>query len=180
MEVYLCEDAAIKFLADHPGKIRSLLEVLISTTQAQGIQSSSIAAYLAQLETHLLDPPALTYAELASILHVAKCIGDGLAYDIYQPKVLNDNSLQVIKVEVKSTKSRDDIVIHLSENERRRILIFADLPAENWRLWLNDATCDLTDEVFRVLKHHNELLSNSHPLEVHAESWFLRFGLAKV
>lgn len=110
---------------------------------------------------------------LAKILHVSKSIGDGLGYDILEPVIENGKLKQINRVEIKSSKSNH--TIYLSENERLKILHFADENSVDWKLYhfIDGKAFNRTETIFEVVKAHAENYNGEQLLV--AENWYINF-----
>ena len=107
-------------------------------------------------------------------LQVSTRKGDGLAYDVLQPVFdVNDKLKDFNLVEVKS--SQNDSSIHLSENEREKILNFAQKDIKNWRLYhfVNGQNYDRTEFVLEAVKTHAESYKEEQLLI--GVDWMIKF-----
>jgi len=111
---------------------------------------------------------------LANLLQVSKSMGDGLGYDLLEPVFDEGKKLKRFnRVEIKSSKS--DPVIYLSENERLKILHFAEQKAKDWRLYhfVENKTFDRTQSVYDAVTCHAANYNGDQLLV--AENWFISF-----
>jgi len=92
--------------------------------------------------------------DIANILQVSKSFGDGLGYDVLKPIFENGKLIDFNFVEVKSSKNNTSI--HLSENEREKILHFANNDINSWRLYhfVDGRNYDRTEVVRNAVKEH--------------------------
>ena len=176
-EKLICNQAATYVIAQDSSQIRPLIQAMIEVTKSKEFPQKhpNLVRYRDELDKiDLLQIKKEELAELlAELFHISKKVGDGLGYDIFYPDFESD-PLRILKVEVKSTRnSSGRIRIYLSENERQRILAFAESQDCNWRLWLNNKGTDVTEEVKSAVVAHGKLLADAGATPLHAETWYL-------
>ena len=139
------------------------MEKILSLQYAQQLfeknQNEFVKEIIHQIEDlkDLDIPERIDLETLSEILQVSIKIGEGLAYDVLQPVFdVNDKLKAFNLVEVKY--SQNDSSIHLSENEREKILNFAQKDIKNWRLYhfVNGQNYDRTEVVLEAVKTHAE------------------------
>ena len=110
---------------------------------------------------------------MAKLLHVSEALGDGLGYDILEPIIEEGRLKRFNTVEIKSSQNNQSI--YLSENERLKILYFAEQKAENWKLYhfVDGKAYDRTEYVYNAIKAHADYYKGDQQLV--AENWCISF-----
>ena len=156
------------------------MEKILSLQYAQQLfeknQNEFVKEIIHQMEDlkDLDIPERIDIETLSEILQVSTRKGDGLAYDVLQPVFdVNDKLKDFNLVEVKS--SQNDSSIHLSENEREKILNFAQKDIKNWRLYhfVNGQNYDRTEFVLEAVKTHAESYKEEQLLI--GVDWMIKF-----
>lgn len=167
-EKYLCYQFASEFVAHNLEQLDALIQRMIEVTEAEDIEPAAKAGYLKELRGQ--DRTIISTKDLAALLQVSATIGDGLGYDIFYPQ-LDTSPITILKVEVKSGGHG----IYLSENERRRVLYFAERHDDTWRLWVNSKEDDRTQAVIDAVQDHHKVITANGGSLLFAETWYLNF-----
>ena len=106
------------------------------------------------------------------IIQIASNKLDGLGYDLLVPRFNENNEVEILKVELKTTVNTRNIEIHLSKNELNRILYFIEKQVNNWQIWLNSSNNNITDIVIDEVKEFNKQSSSFY-----SKDYILKLGV---
>ncbi|MEA3552841.1 MAG: hypothetical protein U9R39_00410, partial [Campylobacterota bacterium] len=145
------------------------IEQLKDDTFDYGIDNQKINNYIMGMDKI---ESKLDFAK--KVINIASNKLDGLGYDLVVP-IIEDNKIkEILKVELKSTKSKDgEIQVHFSQNEIKRIKYFIEQKDSSFRVWLNCEDNDITVPVCDAVKQLPEQLL------FYFEDYILSLGINK-
>lgn len=125
-----------------------LIKVKIYANDSELDKNENLKKYIENLDKYI-ESNNLDFAK--NVIQIASNNLDGLGYDLIIPTFDSDNQLNGIKkIELKTTTRSENIEIHFSHNEIQRILHYIEV--DNWEIWLNNETHNITQIVREAVK----------------------------